>query len=174
MANEDTPPVDHYAAVLADLYQQRDKIGQAIAVLEALRGGSPSPHAAPQTSSSQNDAPAPRGGDFLGMTIVDATRKLLSMRREAMGNAAILADLKRGGLVLTSSDPMNVVNSVLTRRFNQVGDVVRVARGVWGLQEWYPNRSFKPKASKTDAPNPTQDLDEAIARAQMAPVDVFS
>lgn len=46
--------------------------------------------------------------------------------------------------MLTSADPVNVVGSVLTRRFNQVGDVVKVGRGIWGLKEWYPGRNFKP------------------------------
>jgi hypothetical protein len=40
--------------------------------------------------------------------------------------------------------------SVLTRRFEKVGDVVRVSRGMWGLKEWYPNRSFKTNAKIVD------------------------
>ncbi len=36
--------------------------------------------------------------------------------------------------------------SCLTRRFAEVGDIVRVDRGTWGLKEWYPGRSFKTKA----------------------------
>jgi hypothetical protein len=40
---------------------------------------------------------------------------------------------------------------VLNRRFLQVGDIVRVGRGTWGLKEWYPNRSFK-APSKGDEP----------------------
>jgi hypothetical protein len=51
--------------------------------------------------------------------------------------------LQAGGLVLTSAEPANVVGSVLTRRFNQAGDVVKVGRGIWGLKEWYPGRNFK-------------------------------
>lgn len=27
----------------------------------------------------------------------------------------------------------------------EVGDIVRVGRGTWGLKEWYPGRSFKVK-----------------------------
>jgi DNA-directed RNA polymerase delta subunit len=42
---------------------------------------------------------------------------------------------------------------VLTRRFHNVGDIVRVGRGTWGLPEWYPNRNFKSKkaASKPES-----------------------
>ena len=45
---------------------------------------------------------------------------------------------------MNSKDPVNTVGSVLTRRFGEVGDVVKVGRGIWGLKEWYPGRSFKP------------------------------
>jgi hypothetical protein len=31
-----------------------------------------------------------------------------------------------------------------------IGDVVRVDRGTWGLKEWYPNRSFKGTAAKAE------------------------
>jgi len=39
-----------------------------------------------------------------------------------------------------------------TRRFEKVGDIVRVGRGIWGLKEWYPNRSFKPRFSVRSDP----------------------
>jgi hypothetical protein len=85
------------------------------------------------------------------MTIPDAARALLASRRRPLGNPEIVAAFKVGGLVMNSVDPLNTVGSVLTRRFNQVGDIVRVSRGVWGLAEWYPNRSFKKKPSKGDS-----------------------
>jgi DNA-directed RNA polymerase delta subunit len=80
---------------------------------------------------------------FLGMSIPDAARKLLAMRKRTMGNVEIARELRDGGMVLKSKDPVNVVGSVLTRRFNDVGDVVKVGRGIWGLKEWYPGRNFK-------------------------------
>ena len=60
----------------------------------------------------------------------------------------------------------------MTRRFIQVGDIVKVGRGIWGLKEWYPNWSFKPKGatengSKSDfsepAPPRGQMLDELLS-----------
>jgi hypothetical protein len=36
----------------------------------------------------------------------------------------------------------NIIGSTLTRRFQQIGDIVKVGRGVSGLKEWYPNHSF--------------------------------
>jgi hypothetical protein len=91
-------------------------------------------------------------GAFLGMTIPEAAKKLLAHERRQMNNADIVDALRRGGLVLNSADPLNTVGSVLNRRFKDVGDVVRVGRGTWGLKEWYPNRSFKPAAKGEDVP----------------------
>nr|QIO32975.1 hypothetical protein HAP40_14760 [Bradyrhizobium sp. 1(2017)] len=50
-----------------------------------------------------------------------------------------------GSAKSNSKEPANTIGSVLTRRMAEVGDVVRVGRGTWGLREWYPNRSFKVK-----------------------------
>ena len=152
---------DPYAIVLADLYAQRDRIAVAISALEGLRGGS----AAPVASASAADTPKQGmgAGAFLGMSIVDAAKKLLAHERRQMNNAELVEGLKRGGLALNSADPLNTVGSVLNRRFIQVGDVVRVARGTWGLKEWYPNRSFKSsvRAADAEASRPTdQDLED--------------
>jgi DNA-directed RNA polymerase delta subunit len=99
------------------------------------------------------------------MSIVDATKKLLGMRKRSMSNTEILAELKAGGLVLTSAEPLNVVGSVLTRRFNQVGDVVRVGRGVWGLKEWYPGRSFKVVKNGAEAERAEQEPEADVPLA---------
>lgn len=85
--------------------------------------------------------------------------------------------------MLNSEQPANTIGSVLTRRFQQVGDVVKVGRGVWGLKEWYPNRSFNrpSKAEPTPEPldfneGPQQDrgreLVERINRDLQTPFDV--
>jgi hypothetical protein len=141
---------DPYDAVLADLNAKRAQIEQAIAVLTALREGrTPSPQGATKSEIPLEGQSFEAAGQFLGMSIVDATKKLLAARKRAMGNADILADLKVGGLVLTSNDPLNVVSSVLMRRFKNEGDIVRVERGIWGLKEWYPGRNFKPTIKAT-------------------------
>ena len=139
---------DPYVAVLADLLAKREQIDQTIALLNSLRGGVQAPI---------NYAPANDGGItetagmFLGMSIADAAKKLLGQRKRTMGNVDIAREIQAGGLVLSGKDPVNVVGSVLTRRFNEVGDVVKVGRGIWGLKEWYPGRTFK-TASKAPTP----------------------
>jgi hypothetical protein len=139
--------VDPYAIVLADLRAKRDQIDQAIQAIESVRGTNGSPAAGRGSAASIeafDNGGTTGAGAYLGMSIADAAKKYLTSRKQASGNAEIAAALKQGGLVMSSNtDPQNTVGSILTRRFEKVGDVVRVGRGIWGLKEWYPNRSFK-------------------------------
>jgi hypothetical protein len=154
---------DPYDAVLADLRVKREAIDNAIVTLESLRDGRLGIAPAPAASDPQQ-GPIEDAGMFLGMSIADAAKKLLKMRKRTLGNAEILKELQAGGLVLTGADPLNVIGSVLTRRFNNMGDIVRVGRGVWGLKEWYPGRNFKPaaKTSLTGIEGTLEGLEEAI------------
>jgi hypothetical protein len=150
---------DPYAVVLADLKAKRDQIDQAIQAIESVRSGIPLTRTNPMApESAPNDA-----GAYLGMSISDATKKLLSIRKQAMSNADIATALKQGGLVMSvNTDPQNTIGSVITRRFQQVGDIVKVGRGVWGLKEWYPNRTFdrtvKTRVPKTGISDPEQRI----------------
>ena len=82
-------------------------------------------------------------GALLGLTIADGAKKLLAVVVNRCGNPEIAAGFKAGGLVLNSVDPVNTIGAVLTRGFNEVGDIVKIGRGTWGLKKWYPGRSFK-------------------------------
>jgi hypothetical protein len=136
---------DPYDKVIADLRAKREQIDQTITLLEAIRGGgSVGVATGGSTVNGIGLEITETAGTFLGMSIVDAAKKLLALRKRTMGNVEIARELQAGGLVLTSQEPANVIGSVLTRRFNQIGDVVKVGRGIWGLKEWYPGRSFKP------------------------------
>lgn len=161
---EESQEFDPYAAVLKDLKAKRAQIDQAIQVIEGLRGGISIPGiSSPSQRGPGDEVDGP--GAFLGMTIVDATKKLLRARKRKMNNAEIVAALKAGGMAMESADPINTVGSVLTRRFNKEGDIVRVDRGTWGLIEWYPGRNFKKKgaqASKDDN-EPDQDIEAATS-----------
>lgn len=142
--------LDPYEAVIADLQAKREQIDQTIALLTGLRGGGQPPIS--YAAASENGV-TETAGMFLGMSIVDAGKKLLGMRKRTMGNAEIARELQGGGLVFSGKDPVNVVGSVLTRRFNDVGDVVKVGRGIWGLKEWYPGRNFKTALAKASSPS---------------------
>lgn len=169
--SEESQGFDPYEAVLKDLRAKREQINQAIQLLESLRGGVnvAMPSMSPAGAQSSNNEEGP--GAFLGMTIPDAARKLLKIRKRAMGNVEIAQALKAGGLAMQSADPVNTIGSVLTRRFIQVGDVVKISRGTWGLAEWYPNRNFKKKnGGKGDAEEAKEAEDaEAIPVEPTAP-----
>lgn len=146
-----SPPgaLDPYESVLADLRAKRDQIDHAIQTLEALRGAPVAPRA---ESAPVHVGPSDHGpGAYLGLSIPEAAKKLLQREKRALTNSEIASSLRAGGLVMTSADPVNTVGSVMTRRFHQIGDVVRVDRGTWGLKEWYPNRSFNRIAAKGHA-----------------------
>lgn len=166
-----------YAAALADLRAKRDQIDQTIAFLEGLQSvavvsagalsasGAGSPNAESEIVET--------AGMFLGMSIVEASKKLLGMRKRTMGNVDIAREIQAGGLKLTGVDPVNVVGSVLTRRFNQVGDVVKVGRGIWGLKEWYPGRTFKPAGRNSTVTGTTEPgTDTAPAAANQGADDI--
>jgi hypothetical protein len=70
---------------------------------------------------------------------------------------------------MNSADPINTVGSVLTRRFKDVGDIVRVDRGIWGLKEWYPNRTFR--ATKQIAAEIDIEVDLGIDKPAVAAMD---
>jgi hypothetical protein len=136
---------DHYDKVISDLRLRITKLENTISVLEQLKaGGLPSVDSGMGGSQVTNDSPAPATGPgaFFGMTIADAAKKLLGGQRRQMSTSEIVPELEKGGVVLTSLDKVNTVGSILLRRFQTTGDIVRVSRGLWGLQEWYPGRRF--------------------------------
>jgi hypothetical protein len=143
MADE-TQRIDPYETVLTDLYAKRDQILQAIAAIESIRGGSVGSSRPPGGNVGNGSMDGP--GALLGMSIVDAAKALLASKRTPLKNPDLAALFKAGGLHMNSKEPANTIGSVLTRRMSEVGDVVRVGRGVWGLKEWYPGRSFKKEA----------------------------
>jgi hypothetical protein len=147
---ENDQNTDPYEAVLADLRAQKERIDTTIALLESLRGaGVAAPPVSParvapttQGKSKAGNRPDIGPGAFLGMSVADATKMLLHAYHRQMTTPEVVSELERGGVVMTSADKVNTVGSILLRRFYNVGDVVRVSRGVWGLQEWYPGRKF--------------------------------
>lgn len=181
--NTETPG-DAYELVLADLRAKRDQIDQAIALIQSLRhggaliatgamsvGASVPGGVSPQIEKSAVDALGP--GAFLGMTIADAAKKLLAVERRTLTNAEIVGAFDKGGLVLNSTDKLNTVGSVLNRRFQQVGDVVRISRGTWGLKEWYPNRTFKPAGTLMAIPPTPSQTSPAAASGKSAILEIF-
>jgi lambda repressor-like predicted transcriptional regulator len=81
------------------------------------------------------------------------------VRKRDLTNAEIGAAFKAGGLALNSVNVPNTINSVLSRRFAKVGDIVKVSRGMWGLKEWHPHV----RARKTNGDEDVELLEEMLA-----------
>lgn len=133
-----------YSAVLADLKAKRDKLDAAITGIEAMLGLQTAADGITQVAGNGGRSEALGEGAFLGMSIVDATIKLLKAQRKAMRNDEIFQALKSGGLVFTSANPATTIGSILHRNWKGGGAIVRVSRGVWGLAEWHPRLRRKP------------------------------
>lgn len=170
---EETSGIDHYEAVLADLHTKRDQIDQAIAAIESLRSGTSPSGQRSKPAGSQNGTKGATGPDaggpgaLLGMSISDAAKHLLAAKRTTLKNNDFATMFKAGGLHLNSKDWVNTIGAVLTRRCNEVGDIVKVDRGTWGLKEWYPGRSFKKEKDEAKADAPKEASSETPKKPNM-------
>ena len=133
----------NYDDVLTDLMAKRDKLNAAIEAIQELRGNgtaSDISHSS-ATSTQQAGAVDVLRDTFFGMSIPDAAKKFLAMSKKAMSTQDIAEALERGGFTHGSGNFSNTVGSVLHRLDGTGGGIVRVARGIWGLAEWYPGRN---------------------------------
>lgn len=97
-----------YAAVLADLKAKREKLDAAIAGIETMMGLRTAEGAA-TAANSTGRSDALGEGAFLGMSIVDATVKLLKAQRKTLRNEEIFQALRSGGIVFTSENPARLM-----------------------------------------------------------------
>lgn len=118
---------DPYSAVIADLEQKRAEIDKLIESLKAFRKASELPRPI---------ATATVVGEFTGLSMADAGRKVLMRANRPMPTADILEALEAGGLESSSENKLNTLGSILNRRANDVGDIVRIGRGTWATREW--------------------------------------
>lgn len=164
--------IDYYGTVLAQLRAKRDQLDAAIGAIEALGGVADGTSLAPVTQSPGN-----RGGSgeiasdaFFGMSVLDATEKLLGVVKKPQSANAIANALEKGGLVHQSGNFTATVYTTL-RRAEERGDRVTKVQKNWGLANWYPNRPrtreepAQSKKAKKKAKKPT-------AAKVMKPVEV--
>lgn len=130
MTNE---PIN-YKAVLADLEEKKKQIESAIAGIKVI---------AAQGGSYPSAAGVLGPGVFLGMSIPDATKRLLEITRQKHSTQAIVDALEAGGL---PKSKYTTVYTILQRRERQVGDVINM-QGDWALASWYPNYRQTRKAT---------------------------
>lgn len=133
------PQNDPYAAVIADLELKRAQIDQLIESLKAFRQAGIIPPTMQNTDLTTGKDAA---GEFAGKSMADATKIILLRNGQPMNNAAILEALEEGGLKSESQQPLNTLGSILNRRMNEVGDIIRVGRGIWGLKQWHSSEQL--------------------------------
>ena len=107
----------------------------------ARGGGTPMPGGGPHGGGIRPDT-------FLKLSIPDASKKLLEMKREKQSTQQVIDALVQGGL---PPSKYNTVYSILQRRERNVGDIINM-KGDWALAEWYPNHRPKAKQPKDAQP----------------------
>lgn len=145
-----------YSAVLADLEARKAQIEAAIAVIAALvNGGMPPPISIPSAAGQAPVSPQPspsngtgnaeiQSDTFFGMSILDAAKKYMAMRKRPLSAGEIVEALRTGGQINAQNENFgNTLGATLARSDAGSGAVVRVGRGKYGLREWYAN---KPRA----------------------------
>lgn len=142
---------NHYAAVIADLEVKRDELDRMIKNLRQMGGLSTAQKEVLSTEAKSENEVAAIGGDnpLLGMKVHDGVKVILANKRKPMSPAELVEALEAGGIILTGNKT-NSVGSILNRRQKQVGDIVSPQRGMWGLKEWYPGRSFGKRQDEKD------------------------
>ena len=132
---------DAYDIVLADLKAKRAQLDHAIAAIEAIKSGNTNSIQPFGQSAVPIPATEVTPGMFHGMSIVEAVKQLLAMRKKPLGTQEITEAITTGGVVFSTDTPANTVGSVLHRESNKAtgAGIVSVSRGTWALPAWYPN-----------------------------------
>lgn len=152
---------DAKRALLAQWEKERDELTPMINRLRRELG-----EAAPEPSENQRppgEPPPPgaegesvRPGDFFGLTQEKAAREFLVRRNRVPAELQDIGTaLFRGKAISTPYTSENIRNlsSVLSRS----DDFISVARGRWGLSEWYPGKVKKNRRPKTDTEAPNKE-----------------
>ena len=145
-----------YDAVISDLEAQIVELQGTIDLLKRQRdkGSPPSGPGGPGStdmpdrtattsvtagSGAISRTPVPLSDAFFSMGIVDAVKKYLGGVRRPVGTKTLVWALEAGGFHSESKNFYGTLFSVLRRRANTEGDIVKV-KGEWALAEWYPGR----------------------------------
>lgn len=154
MENDQNQGID-YAAVLTDLLARRDALEKAIEAVRPLAGQNAAKAAASNISVEI------KGDSFFGLSIPDAIRKLLNMKKKPLTPAEVASYLEEGGVTHSSANFVNTVGSVLHRSAKNETSIVQVKRGQYGLIEWYPGYRKKNGGKKGEEKTDSEAENEA-------------
>jgi len=147
-------------ALLADWEAKREELDSLIRALRRELGMSARTAQQPEAGSATLAATGPVNvnelvtpGDFLGLTQVDAIQQFLSRTgRKPVSPQEIAQALLRGKAVESALDEKGLKN--LSSLLSKTGTFFSVARGRWGLKEWYPKSVIdKREAKKAEKSN---------------------
>lgn len=151
-------PVD-YEKVIADLESRRTSFNASIdAAIQAIR--SVLAAGAGATATARHE-PASNGGSLtpdmlFGRSIPEASMICLQVHKTPMSPREIVDALEAAKFHHQSKNFVNTLNSVLNRRAEVVGDVVKVGRS-WALAEWYPGRRRTSKPAEQSPADSSAD-----------------
>lgn len=130
--------------------RERDELDGLIGVLSRRLGIEPPPATSGSAPSSAN-IPRPDAdpsslvsdGEFFGMSATKATKALLGKlgRTRPLKTQEIFLAITKGGVALSNIE-------VLYKSLSRSDDFLRVAKGTWGLAEWYSERIRKTARSE--------------------------
>lgn len=138
-----------YAAVLADLEARRAALDGVIAVLKQLVGtgaleailvpptGDKAEGGMARTAAATPSEVAP--GMFHGLSVSEAARKFLEMKKAKQRTVDIAAALRQGGIESTAANFYGNVFTTMKRR----KDFIKLGK-FWALAEWHPTRTPGP------------------------------
>jgi len=143
--------------ILAQYEKERDELNHIISRLRRDLGIDGDVVVTPETAALKIESTAPsvniqqliKPGDLFGMTQVEAAKKVLQVTgRRPLTLQDIAGALYRGKATETLIEGASLRN--LSSLLSRSDDLISVAKGRWGLSEWYPNRSKKSRKAKDD------------------------
>lgn len=119
----------HYLKVIADLKRQRSKIDATLQNLEQLVAVA---HPQPAEADSSSSPPSPsHRRDRPPM--IEAIKGVLRKVNQPLSPKFVARHLESEGYGDVSSKN---IGSMLSRRSKEVGDIISLGYGKWGLKEW--------------------------------------
>lgn len=156
-----------YQAVLDDLLARRKELDSAIAAIERIAGLESSGDGASVRIGARGVEQAIRSDEFFGMSVPDAIKKYLDIRKRPQSPSEITKGLKDGGFVTRAKDFSLSVATTL-RRLKKRGEVVHLSeKRQWGLAAWYPGTPKRqaatatPRGGRQEAANGQEENPEA-------------
>jgi len=134
--------------LLADLEKDLAELQTTIAVIRR-RLGQPATHPA-STGGGNPDEPRGQGKPYLGMSVLDASKKYLRLVKEPKAPSEIAEALHLGGVHSRSSDFNGIVRTTLFKRGHEIG-IEKFGKGKWGLDEWRPGRRNSQESESEEA-----------------------